>query len=205
MLQFMPGAVLLLCSFAGLFWVYHMGLGIRDVQTSQDLSMFTLGLRLETERATTNQINGHVSKLEEGLANATVKVERVERQLIANENTNGTILARLAAIEKSLKAAAPTPVAVPQAIDDTRMDRPSQAISYQFDPMIPLVPTAVIHRTRDKPDYWLIPRDNGVTSLRVIPYAMAGDGVVIHCLDDGRDYILGADGRWKAFWNVLAR
>jgi hypothetical protein len=48
-------------------------------------------------------------------------------------------------------------------------------------------------------DYWLVPRSlpgGGQTIYRVQPYERTADGVKVHSIDDGQDYLLSQTGLW---------
>jgi hypothetical protein len=58
--------------------------------------------------------------------------------------------------------------------------------------------SAVAHRGDDGTlDYWLVPRGADKTQTKVLPIGTSSEGVVVHNLEDGRDYTLTPAGEWR--------
>jgi len=58
--------------------------------------------------------------------------------------------------------------------------------------------TAVPHKGADgSVDYWLVPRGADQSSTKVLPIGTSPEGVVVHNLDDGKDYTLTPSGEWR--------
>jgi hypothetical protein len=57
--------------------------------------------------------------------------------------------------------------------------------------------SAVPHKSADGTiDYWLVPRGADQAPSKVLPIGTSAEGVVVHNLDDGRDYTLTPSGEW---------
>jgi len=57
---------------------------------------------------------------------------------------------------------------------------------------------AVAHKASDGTiDYWLVPRSGEATPSKVLPIGTSAEGVVVHNLDDGKDYTLTPSGEWR--------
>ena len=52
---------------------------------------------------------------------------------------------------------------------------------------------------KEKPINWLLKRGNNAVAARVIPYGLTPYGIAIHCLEDGREYLLASNGDWLTF------
>jgi hypothetical protein len=59
--------------------------------------------------------------------------------------------------------------------------------------------TAVPHKGDDGTiDYWLVPRGAEQVQTKVLPIGTSAEGVVIHNLEDGKDYTLTPSGEWRS-------
>ena len=57
---------------------------------------------------------------------------------------------------------------------------------------------AVPHKSTDGSiDYWLVPRGADPSPSKVLPIGMSAEGVVVHNLEDGKDYTLTPAGEWR--------
>jgi hypothetical protein len=57
---------------------------------------------------------------------------------------------------------------------------------------------AVPHRTADGSiDYWLVPRGTDKPQAKVLTIGTSVEGVVVHNLEDGKDYTLTPSGEWR--------
>jgi hypothetical protein len=57
---------------------------------------------------------------------------------------------------------------------------------------------AVPHKSDDGTiDYWLVPRGPEQVQTKVLPIGSSAEGVVIHNLEDGKDYTLTPSGEWR--------
>jgi len=97
-----------------------------------------------------------------------------------------------------------TKVTVPAARTEIAMDAPVDVV----EPTIPknwhrvlnVKPTdaATPHKGADGlVDYWLVPRNGEGSPTKVLPIGTSADGVLVHNLDDGKDYTLTSNGEWK--------
>jgi len=58
--------------------------------------------------------------------------------------------------------------------------------------------SAIPHKGDDGTlDYWLVPRGIDKTQTKVLPIGTSPEGVVVHNLEDGRDYTLTPSGEWR--------
>ncbi len=76
----------------------------------------------------------------------------------------------------------------------------SPTIPKNWHRVLEIKPTdmAVPHKTADGTiDYWLVPRNGDASPNKVLPIGKSADGVVVHNLDDGKDYTLTPNGEWK--------
>jgi hypothetical protein len=46
-------------------------------------------------------------------------------------------------------------------------------------------------------DYWLVPRGADKSQVKVLPIGTSVEGVVVHSLEDGRDYTITPTGEWR--------
>ena len=66
--------------------------------------------------------------------------------------------------------------------------------------VLDLKPTdaATPHKTADGSiDYWLVPNASGAAPSKVLPIGTSAEGVVVHNLEDGKDYTLTPSGEWR--------
>jgi hypothetical protein len=57
--------------------------------------------------------------------------------------------------------------------------------------------SAIAHKGVDgKTDYWLVPRGADIPAAKVLPIGISANGVVVHNLDDGKDYTVTPAGDW---------
>jgi hypothetical protein len=60
------------------------------------------------------------------------------------------------------------------------------------------IESAVAHKTDDGTiDYWLVPRGPDQVQTKVLPIGNSAEGVVVHNLEDGKDYTLTPSGEWR--------
>jgi hypothetical protein len=58
--------------------------------------------------------------------------------------------------------------------------------------------SAVPHKGDDGTlDYWLVPRGAEKVQTKVLPIGTSPEGVVVHNLEDGKDYTLTPSGEWR--------
>jgi hypothetical protein len=58
--------------------------------------------------------------------------------------------------------------------------------------------SAVAHKSDDGTiDYWLVPRGPDQVQTKVLPIGTSAEGVVVHNLEDGKDYTLTPSGEWR--------
>jgi hypothetical protein len=58
--------------------------------------------------------------------------------------------------------------------------------------------SAVPHKSDDGTiDYWLVPRGAEQVQTKVLPVGTSPEGVVVHNLEDGKDYTLTPSGEWR--------
>jgi hypothetical protein len=58
---------------------------------------------------------------------------------------------------------------------------------------------AVPHRGADGAiDYWLVPRGTDKPQAKVLTIGTSVEGVVVHNLEDGKDYTLTPAGEWRS-------
>jgi hypothetical protein len=59
--------------------------------------------------------------------------------------------------------------------------------------------SATAHKTADGSiDYWLVPRGVDSAPSKVLPIGTSSEGVVVHSLEDGKDYTLTPAGEWRS-------
>ena len=66
--------------------------------------------------------------------------------------------------------------------------------------VLELKPTdaATPHKTADGSiDYWLVPNASGGAPSKVLPIGTSAEGVLVHNLEDGKDYTLTPSGEWR--------
>jgi hypothetical protein len=95
--------------------------------------------------------------------------------------------------------AAPQTVVLPLPDPDPPISQPvGSANWHQIINMKPCA-TAVAHHTAEgELDYWLVPRNGEKFSMaKVLSVGTNAEGVMVHNIDDGKDYTLTAAGEWK--------
>ena len=119
-----------------------------------------------------------------------------------------------AAVEKSNRdlqkiASKVTPDHSSKLPADSKIDSSDSSLStVVVEPTIPknwhkvldVKPTdlAVAHKTADGSiDYWLVPRGSEASPSKVLPIGTSAEGVVVHNLEDGKDYTLTPSGEWR--------
>jgi hypothetical protein len=88
-----------------------------------------------------------------------------------------------------------------EASDNTLSSSAAEAnLPKNWHRVLDLKPTesAVAHKAADGTvDYWLVPRGAGQPSSKVLSIGTGPEGVVVHDLDDGKDYTVTPSGEWR--------
>jgi len=74
------------------------------------------------------------------------------------------------------------------------------AVPKNWHRILEIKPTesAVAHKSDDGTiDYWLVPRGPDQVQTKVLPIGTSAEGVVVHNLEDGKDYTLTPSGEWR--------
>jgi hypothetical protein len=74
------------------------------------------------------------------------------------------------------------------------------AVPKNWHRILEIKPTesAVAHKSDDGTiDYWLVPRGLEQVQTKVLPIGTSAEGVVVHNLEDGKDYTLTPSGEWR--------
>lgn len=94
-------------------------------------------------------------------------------------------------------------ISVPQTLE-TETKAPGAAVETSIPKnwhrVLNIKPTdaATPHKNNDGTvDYWFVPRGGEELPSRVLPIGTSADGVVVHNLEDGKDYTLTPGGEWK--------
>ena len=119
------------------------------------------------------------------LLEAAVEKSNRDLQRMAKSNTERT---------------AQTPTSAEPNEDSTSTVVVAPTIPKNWHRVLEVKPTdlAVPHKTPDGSiDYWIVPRGGDSTPNKVLPIGKSADGVVVHNLDDGKDYTLTPSGEWK--------
>lgn len=96
----------------------------------------------------------------------------------------------------------------PPAVDFNADESKDASVSATVEPNIPKnwhkvldvkpTDTAVPHKSADGSiDYWLVPRGADASLNKVLPIGTSAEGVVVHNLEDGKDYTLTPSGEWR--------
>jgi hypothetical protein len=75
-----------------------------------------------------------------------------------------------------------------------------EAVPKNWHRILEIKPTesAVAHKSGDGTiEYWLVPRGPDQVQTKVLPIGTSAEGVVIHNLEDGKDYTLTPSGEWR--------
>ncbi len=143
----------------------------------------------------------------------TTKVASSVNQLAQAVVTSSERLNQLqAAVERSnrdlqrIAGKVNTAPAAPKVVDDslTTVTVPtaeSAALPKNWHRVLEVKPTesAVAHKGADGSiDYWLVQRGADPSPSKVLPIGTSPDGVVVHNLEDGKDYTLTPSGEWRS-------
>jgi hypothetical protein len=77
---------------------------------------------------------------------------------------------------------------------------PEKSLPRNWHEVLDIKPTesAVPHQGADGTvDYWLVPRGADQSPTKVLSIGTSAEGVVVHNLDDGKDYTLTPSGEWR--------
>jgi hypothetical protein len=83
---------------------------------------------------------------------------------------------------------------------DTAATPGEDAVPKNWHRILEIKPTesAVAHKSDDGTiDYWLVPRGPELVQTKVLPIGTSAEGVVVHNLEDGKDYTLTPSGEWR--------
>lgn len=180
----------------------------QDLKTSESVNNLTEALensssRLDRIEAALQRSDQDFLQLKTRVGREATKPISRETEAVPLESKREAANSLLAPIGKSNQnspaapvanqAAAPAPSPLPSA--------PSvQALPNTTAPVLSIKPTdsAIPHKSDDGSiDYWLVARGAFKELARVQPIAVVADGVVIHNLDDGKDYRLSRQGEWQ--------
>jgi hypothetical protein len=124
--------------------------------------------------------------------------ERMTALQVAMERSNRD-LQRIAT--KVSERSKPAPAIVPTAAGtDTSLATGRETLPKNWHKVLDIKPTesAVAHRAVDGTvDYWIVQRGADRAEAKVLSIGTSPDGVVIHNLEDGKDYTLTPSGEWR--------
>jgi hypothetical protein len=137
------------------------------------------------------------------LAQALVSSSERMNELQAAMDRSNRDLQRIATKvngEKGSEPAKGISVTAMSDVADATPSAPAPKLPNNWHRVLDLKPTnaATAHRSADgSVDYWLVQRAADQPPAKVLPIGTTADGVVIHNLDDGKDYTLTPGGEWR--------
>jgi hypothetical protein len=125
--------------------------------------------------------------------------ERMNELQAAMERSNLDLQRIASKVSEGPKAASAAP------INDAAVTTPAaglaaEALPKNWHKVLDIKPTeaAVPHKGGDGLiDYWLVQRGADTAPVKILPIGTSPEGVVIHSLDDGKDYTLTPAGEWR--------
>jgi hypothetical protein len=134
------------------------------------------------------------------LAKALVSSSQRMDELQAAMERNNRDLQRIAT-KVTDRPKADTPAGKGSETDTTAAAAPGDnAVPKNWHRILEIKPTesAVAHKSDDGTiDYWLVPRGAEQVQTKVLPIGTSAEGVVVHNLEDGKDYTLTPAGEWR--------
>jgi len=179
-------------------FAYVLLFRINHKEDLHDGAIAVLASGVRDESVALGATNQRLDSVTQSITQDGRRVEHLSRLVASQQLVTETLSSRLSRFQVELSA-------LSRLIEQEMPSRsPSQASvladeEFRFDSTIPIVANAVVHRSAGKADYWVIKRDATGKAAHVIPFADSGYGVLVHCLDDGREYILTHDGMWGSF------
>jgi hypothetical protein len=185
-------AALLVCSFGTS--VFATGMRRRDLVQQQVLEVMTAAIRSQDHNVANKDED--LKQLVRSSGETLSRLDLVRQNIGARNDVEQRLNDRLNRLERMLGSTpAPAVSVVSAAESPTRRD-------YAMDKTIPPIANASLHYNSDKEaDYWLVQREvrpNSDIVVRVVPFATSRLGVMVHSLDDGRNYILTSTGGWMS-------
>jgi hypothetical protein len=169
-------------------------------------SFINLGDAISNEDAQVSNLTNSIEGLTKGLAQSTSRIDGLSGQLETHRNEMDQFAARLHTIEVSLRSrqlskapateVTPAPIIPRSSLGSPLLPNPH---THSVDLSIPLPAGFVAHRNAEREvDYWIGPRvgDFGENSVRILPFEANLLGVIVHDIDDGKDYLLTKQGGW---------
>ena len=181
-------------------WLSTMILGvayIRYVHTGSERAAATAPLVIPPPDADP-QVANSVDHLAKALVSSS---ERMNALQAAMERSNRD-LQRMATKVNNTEPSKAAPAAAKNDAEDAA---PAGAtadakLPKNWHKVLELKPTdaATPHKTADGSiDYWLVPNASGAAPSKVLPIGTSAEGVVVHNLEDGKDYTLTPSGEWR--------
>ncbi len=126
--------------------------------------------------------------------------ERLNEMQAALERSNKDIQRIAAKVSDHAKPVAAAPRTEPLEIGPAASSTTELTLPKSWHRVLDIKPadTAVAHKGDDGTlDYWLVPRGADKTQIKVLPIGTSPEGVVVHNLEDGKDYTLTPAGEWR--------
>jgi len=149
----------------------------------------------------TQKVAASVDHLAKALVTSSERMNQLQAAVDKSKRDLEKIANKVATEQDVTKVTVPATTA---AAADTAMDGPVEVV----EPTIPknwhrvlnVRPSdaATPHKGADgRVDYWLVPRSGEALPAKVLTIGTSADGMVVHSLDDGKDYTLTSNGEWK--------
>jgi hypothetical protein len=187
---------------------------LAETSSSRTRSLLNLSDAITNENAKISNLNNSVEGLTKSLAQSTFQINGVSGELQAGQSEMYGFEMRLRGVQAILrnppevKTRALEPAPVPRNGGRSVSERTvlsGASLSkrrihlHPVDLSIPLPASFVAHRNAQQEiDYWIVPRvgSSGEAAVRVQPYGVGPFGLLVHGIDDEKDYVLTEQGGW---------
>ncbi len=185
---------------------------LEETSSSHRRSLLDLSDAVTNENARIGNLTNSIEGLTKTLVQSTFQINNVSGNLQSGQSEMHGFETRLRSIQailrnrQEVKTRAPEPAPAPRngarrlsegavLSGDSLLDRHIHPV----DLSITLPAGFVAHRNgQQEIDYWIVPKvgSSGETSVRVQPYGVGPFGVLVHGIEDQKDYVLTEQGGW---------
>jgi hypothetical protein len=199
--------VLILSAGIGCFVVrtFKQDHALQETGSSHVRSLLNLSSVISNDNLKIDRLTNSVEGLTKSLAQSTFQINDVSGRLELDRSIMNRFETRVRDVEAAFRK---RQEAMVQGIKRVSRNSPttisegaslSNRHSHPVDLSIPLPAGFVAHRNGQHDiDYWMVPQigPSGEFAVRVQPYGANALGVLVHGIDDGKDYILTKQGGW---------
>jgi hypothetical protein len=165
---------------------------------AQDQSLAALAGSISHQNEQVGSLTGSLQTLASAVASSSIRANGIEAGLERSRRDLRRIESKLYNDEMQFKAdASATEAKPPQNLAALAAKRSSHHHEIASE-LQPLAGTVVARDSNSKATYWLVPRESlGVLHMiTALPIAAHPLGVVVHDVEDGKDYVVTQSGVW---------